>query len=262
MNGARVLVLVVALAAGGGAAYLMMKAEDPLPVAPATAPAPVSDIETVDVLVANGAIEIGQTIGPQAMRWQAWPKTAASSIYILKADKPRAVEELAGSTARASLADGEPIREEKMIKGNGSGYLAAVLPAGMRAIATPISPETGAGGFILPNDRVDVLLLRTQKSGGGEAYVAQTLLTNVRVLAIDQTVEEKNGQRVVVGKTATLALTPRNAETLALGTRLGTIALALRSLTDAQAGEGSPGETDSRTSINVVRFGQSTQLSR
>jgi pilus assembly protein CpaB len=256
MKVARVLVLVVALAAGGAAAYLMNA--DDSPPAPAPAPAPAANIDTTDVLVASGAIEIGQTIAPQAMRWQAWPTSAVSSNFILKTDKPRALEELAGSTARGSLADGEPVREEKLIKGSGAGYLAAVLPAGMRAISTPISPETGAGGFILPNDRVDVLLLRAQKSGSGEAYVAQTLLTNVRVLAIDQTVEEKNGQRVVVGKIATLALTPRNAETLALGTRQGTLALALRSLADAQSGEGAPGQNgDSRAGINVVRFGQS-----
>ncbi len=97
--------------------------------------------------------------------------------------------------------------------------MAAVLPAGMRAISTEISPETGAGGFILPNDHVDVILSRrdkeAEKAAGVEVHTSETILTNVRVLAIDQTVEEKNGQRVVVGKTATLELSPRQAETLA-----------------------------------------------
>ena len=136
------------------------------------------------------------------------------------------MEHIAGSIARGQFSAGEPIREEKLIKANGSGYLAAVLPAGMRAISTPISPETGAGGFILPNDRVDVVLIRAQKTTAGEVYSSDTILSNVRVLAIDQTVEEKNGQRVVVGKIATLALSARNAETLVLSTRLGTLALA------------------------------------
>ncbi len=114
--------------------------------------------------------------------------------------------------------------------------MAAILPAGMRAISTEISAETGAGGFILPNDHVDVILSRrdkaAEKSTGVEIHTSEIILTNVRVLAIDQTVEEKNGQRVAVGKTATLELTPQQAETLALSRQLGTISLALRSLVD------------------------------
>ena len=110
----------------------------------------------------------------------------------------------------------------------------------MRAVSTFISAETGAGGFILPNDHVDVILTRRDKdaelaNGGGEVNVSETILTNVRVLAIDQTVEEKNGQRVVVGKTATLELAPRMSERLALGHQMGTLSLALRSLVDSGA---------------------------
>ena len=123
--------------------------------------------------------------------------------------------------------------------------MAAILPSGMRAVSTEISPETGAGGFILPNDRVDVILSRRPKEDDKTATAPQptseTILTNVRVLAIDQTVEEKNGQRVVVGKTATLEIAPRQAETLTQSRQLGTLSLALRSLLDA-----SKAETDRR----------------
>jgi pilus assembly protein CpaB len=116
--------------------------------------------------------------------------------------------------------------------------MAAILPTGMRAVSTDISPETGAGGFILPNDHVDVILTRRDKdaeaaNGGTEVHTSETILSNVRVLAIDQTVEEKNGQRVVVGKTATLELSPRQSEHLALAHQLGTMSLALRSLVDS-----------------------------
>ena len=131
----------------------------------------------------------------------------------------------------------------------------------MRAISTPISPETGAGGFILPNDRVDVVLIRAQKTTAGqELYTSETILTNVRVLAIDQTVEEKNGQRVVVGKIATLALNARNAETLVLATRLGTMALALRSMADGKGADVEEAESPglARAGISVVRYGLST----
>ena len=154
------------------------------------------------------------------MRWQTWPAAAAGANFIRKNDRPDAIEQLAGSIARAPFVAGEPIREAKLIKAKGSGFMAAILPSGMRAVSTEISPETGAGGFILPNDRVDVILSRrdreAEKAAGVEVHTSETILTNVRVLAIDQTVEEKNGQRVVVGKTATLELTPRQAETLAL----------------------------------------------
>lgn len=262
MNRARILVLALALLAGGGAAYLI-KFDDP-PPPPAPVPAPAARLDTEEVLVANGDIGIGQSISQQTLRWQVWPKAAVSGAnFVVRQGRPNAAEQLAGSIARTAFANGEPIREDKLIKANGSGYMAAVLPAGMRAISTPISPETGAGGFILPNDRVDVLLIRAQKTSSGDAYSSETILTNVRVLAIDQTVEEKNGQRVVVGKIATLALNARNAETLALATRLGTLALALRSLADAgDANDSGDVSLSSRESVNVVRFGHATSASK
>ena len=147
MKAARILILGVALAAGGVAAYLVTSEEPP------SAPPPVAAVATDEVLVAGSDIGIGQAVSPQTLRWQTWPATAtASASFILKKQRPNGIEQVAGSIARAPFAAGEPIREDKLIRGNG-GYLAAVLPAGMRAISTPISPETGAGGFILPNDR-------------------------------------------------------------------------------------------------------------
>jgi len=256
MKAARILILGVALAAGGVAAYLV-QSDEPAPVA---APTPVAAVATDEVLVAGSDIGIGQAVSPQTLRWQTWPAAAtASANFILKKQRPNGMEQVAGSIARAPFASGEPIREDKLIRGNG-GYLAAVLPAGMRAISTPISPETGAGGFILPNDRVDVVLIRAQKNAAGETYSSETILTNVRVLAIDQTVEEKNGQRVVVGKIATLALNARNAETLVLATRLGTMALALRSMADGKEADADEADSPglSRAGISIVRFGQST----
>ena len=140
MKAARILILGVALAAGGVAAYLVTSEEPP----PA-APPPVAAVATDEVLVAGGDIGIGQAVSPQTLRWQTWPATAtASASFILKKQRPNAMEQIAGSIARTPFANGEPIREDKLIRGNG-GYLAAVLPAGMRAISTPISPETGAG---------------------------------------------------------------------------------------------------------------------
>jgi pilus assembly protein CpaB len=142
--------------------------------------------------------------------------------------------------------------------------MAAILPTGMRAVSTQISPENGAGGFILPNDRVDVILTRrdanAEKGGGGDARTSETVLTNIRVLAIDQNVEEKNGQKVVVGKTATLELSPAQAETLVLSQQIGSLSLALRSVTDATQKDAPVDDENSgkKNSVNVIRFGVST----
>ena len=234
MKPARIIVLVVAVAAGGVAAMLAGRSpEKEVVVAP-----PVQKIETVDVLTAKTDIAMGQIVSAAELQWQVWPLSAASANFIKRNERPEALDQLVGSIARTPFVVGEPIREAKLIKANGSGFMAAMLPSGMRALSTEISPENGAGGFILPNDRVDVILTRREREGGrggggGDSQTSETILSNVRVLAIDQTVEEKNGQRVVVGKTATLELTPRQAETLALSRQLGTLSLALRSLIDA-----------------------------
>ena len=253
MNRARIVVLSIALGAGGLAAYLASGSRE------APAPAPVAQIPTVDILVAKSDIGLGQSVKPDDLQWQAWPQ-ATSGNFISRASKADAVKEFTGSIARSPFIAGEPIREQKLVKSDGSGFMAAILPAGYRAISTEISPETGAGGFILPNDRVDVILSRRSREGdkaGNASPTSETILTNVRVLAIDQTVEEKNGQRVVVGKTATIELTPRQAESLAQSRQMGSLSLALRSLLDASKPEE---ERDDRgkSEINTVRYGVST----
>jgi len=258
MKPARIIVLVIAVVAGGIAALLAGRSDAPPP------PAPVTQLETTDVLIANSDIGLGSTVSAQDLRWQTWPAAAAGSSFIRKSNRPDAINQLVGSIARVPVSAGEPIRESKLIKATGSGYMAAILPSGMRAISVEISPETGAGGFILPNDHVDVILSRRdraqEKVTGVEAHTSEIILSNVRVLAIDQAVEEKNGQRVVVGKTATLELSPRQAETLALSRQLGTLSLALRSLVDFNS-KGQPEAADEggrRGSVNVVRFGVTT----
>ena len=254
MKPARIIVLVIAIVAGGIAALLAGRS-DPPPV-----PTPVATIETAEVLVAGSDIGLGNAVQEKDLRWQVWPAAAAGSGFIRKSERPDAMRELTGAIARAPFSAGEPIRESKLIKANGSGYMAAILPSGMRAISVEISPETGAGGFILPNDHVDVILSRrdrmAEKSAGFEVHTSEIILYNVRVLAIDQTVEEKNGQRVVVGKTATLELAPAQAETLALSRQLGTLSLALRSLVDSDKDKPESTDADGRRgSVNMVRFG-------
>ncbi len=255
MYTARIVVLTIALSAGGVAAYLVSTSDSKPPPAE-----PVAQLQTVDVLVAKSDIGLGQTVQPEDMQWQTWPATTTSNTFIRRNERPDATTQIAGSIARAPFIAGEPIRELKLVKPNGSGFMAAILPTGMRAISTEISPETGAGGFILPNDRVDVILSKRDKNpdrSGADIIVSEIILPNIRVLAIDQAPKEKDGQNTVIGKTVTLELRPEQAETLARARQSGTLSLALRSIADVSLVENTTDEQAPKqgASINVVRYG-------
>src|SRR5450432_2436455 len=255
MNTARIVVLTIALGAGGVAAYLASGSDKTLPAEP------VAQLQTVDVLVAKSDIGLGQTVKPEDMQWQSWPAATASNSFIRRPERADATTQIAGSIARAPFIAGEPIREAKLVKAVGSGFMAAILPSGMRAISTEISAETGAGGFILPNDRVDVILSKRDKNpdkAGPDLVNSEIILSNVRVLAIDQAPKEKDGQNAVVGKTVTLELKPEQAETLARARQTGTLALALRSIADLNVVETKSSDPRKSDNINVVRYGVSS----
>jgi pilus assembly protein CpaB len=259
MNIARIIVLTIALGAGGVAAYLA-SGSDSKPTAPAE---PVAQLQIVDVLVAKSDIGLGQTLTSSDMIWQSWPSATTSSTFIRRNDRPDATNQIAGSIARAPFIAGEPIREAKLIKADGSGFMAAILPTGYRAVSTEISPETGAGGFILPNDRVDVLLTRREKNwqqpSAPDFVHAEIVLANIRVLAIDQTPKEKEGANNVVGRTVTLELKPEQTATLAASRQAGTLSLSLRSIADANQVEITPDDRARRSNVNVVRYGVTNQ---
>ena len=257
MNTARIVVLTIALGAGGIAAYLASGSRE------TAAPAPVAQLPTVEVLVAKSEIGLGQSVKPDDLQWQTWP-TATSGNFISKASKADAIKEITGSIARSPFIAGEPIREQKLVRADGSGFMAAILPAGFRAISTEISPETGAGGFILPNDRVDVILSKREKNPdtkGPDLTTSEIILTNVRVLAIDQAPKEKEGTSSMVGKTATLELKPEQAETLARARQSGTLTLALRSIVDVTAVEKVEEQVSKNDGLNVIRYGVALQQS-
>jgi pilus assembly protein CpaB len=264
MRRSRIIVLVVALAAGAVAAMLASGNRTPeAPKAPAPPPPPLA---TVDVLVAKTDLGTGQVVGEGDVGWQTWPAASATASFIRKTDRPEAMKDFVGAIVRTPIAAGEPVRDSKVVVAKGGGFLAAILPHGMRAISLDVSPETGAGGFILPNDHVDVVLTHRDRAGeknsNVEKYISETILRNVRVLAVDQAVEEKQGQKVVVGKTATIELDPQQAETLALSRQIGTISLTLRSLLDSQSPTPENGEAHEEKEargINTVRYGVSTQ---
>jgi len=265
MKPARLIVLGIALAAGGVAAMLASGIRLPVE-APKQAPPP-PPLATVDVLIAKADLNTGQVVGDGDVGWQTWPAASTGSGFIKKNDRPDAIKDFVGAVVRVQIAAGEPIRDSKVVAAKGGGFMAAILPHGMRAISLDIAADTDAGGFILPNDHVDVLLTRRDKVAeriaGVEKYLSETVLRNVRVLAIDQSVEEKEGQKVVVGKTATIELDPQQAETLALSHQLGTLSLTLRSLLDSQSPTPEGGQTndDDRGArgVDTVRYGVTTQ---
>jgi len=256
MKTAQIAVLSIALGAGGIAAYLARGTDDK----PQAIVQPVANLPTVEVLIAKNEIGLGQSVKPDDLQWQTWPAAAASGAFIKRGERPDANKQIAGMIARAPFIAGEPIREPKLVKADGSGFMAAILPGGMRAISTEISAETGAGGFILPNDRVDVILTRRDKAaekGAPDIINSEIILPNVRVLAIDQAPKEKEGQNALVGRTVTLELKPEQAETLARARQTGTLALALRSIADINMAENNEEDAAPKkgASINVVRYG-------
>jgi pilus assembly protein CpaB len=164
------------------------------------------------------------------VRWQEWPKSAVDSTFLTRESVPDVVKYSEKAVVRAPLVAGEPLTNDKVVQSDSAGFMAATLTPGMRAVSIGITTETGAGGFILPNDRVDVMKTDIA-SENPRRYRTTTVLENVRVLSVDQTSGEDNkGQKYVVGKTATLELTPAQAQLIARVSASGTITLALRSL--------------------------------
>lgn len=213
---------------------------------------------TTQVLVAKTEIGLGQIAGPESFRWQDWPQSAISSAYIQRSARPNAIRDLTGAVARVPMLPGEPITAMKLVKAGDGGVLAAILPSGMRAISTRIKEETSVGRLILPNDHVDVILTQRRRGrSGSDDYISDTLFRNVRVLAIGQLIEAKEGKKLAEGNTATLELTPRQTELLALANSMGEISLALRSIADIEttSKDKDSGSDKRNTSIRVLRYG-------
>jgi pilus assembly protein CpaB len=263
MKAARIVIMAGALAAATGAGFIAMSlANRPAPQQEA-APAPT--IETEEVLVAAGDIALGTALSADKVRWREWPKDGMSPEFLTRTTAPDAADTMKGSIARSGFFDGEPIREAKLVRSD-RGYMSAILPSGQRAVATNISTATSAGGFILPNDHVDVIMTRPLEGGDAGQYVTETILQNVRVLAIDQTIEEQDGKPVVVGETATLQLTQRQAEVLTVAQQMAArLAMTLRSVSDAREDQTDAayhliGGDRGKGTVRLIRFGNSKDI--
>jgi pilus assembly protein CpaB len=244
----RIVILIAAVVAGSVAAWMALALRSEPTVVTEVKPAPAP---TQDVLVASADIGLGERLTKQNMRWQPWPDTALNPTFISRAARPDALETLAGSLVRNHMTAGEPIREVNLAPLN-AGFLSVRLPPGRRAVAVPISAQNTAGGFILPNDRVDVILTVTHENS---EPVSRTVLRNILVLAIDQTIDGRTKDEkaaAIVGKTATLELDPPQVEILTAAEVQGTLSLALRSAADNSE---SPGRIEASQSVRFFKLG-------
>jgi pilus assembly protein CpaB len=263
MNKAQIAVLAVAVAAGG-AAFMMMNGSTPPAETPVAAPTPVN-IE--QVLVATRDLPYGTELADPDMNWVDWPKSSVPPGALAKSESPNAKEDIKSSYVRIPISGGEPIRKERLVKGVTAGLMSTMVSPGKRAIAIDVTVNNTAGGFILPNDRVDVLRTfrdtEATKDLGHEVYSSELVLANVRVLAMGQTVEKKGGEAVVTGSTATLELDPHQAELVLLAQRTGQLVLSLRPITDAIAKGASaeaPNDSSGDDTLTVIRHGVSANM--
>src|SRR5438105_7350593 len=256
-----ILFLVAILLAGGTAMLVRSWLAQQRTVEAEAAPMPPPPAQK-SVLVARSAIARGQILKPTDLAWQTWPDGGLDRAYIQKGAKT--IEDIAGWVARDPFGPGEPITESKVVAPGSRGFLAAVLSPGMRAVSVPVSHTCGISGFVLPGDQVDILIthsLADNSSGKADAKhhtAAETVLHDVRVIGIDQKLDNKGGE-AVVAKTATLEVTPKQSEIIAVASEIGKLSLSLRSLT------ASPGETsaaDSAAEAGSGTFSLGSEVSR
>jgi pilus assembly protein CpaB len=246
---ARTLILfLVALVLAGGTGLLVRSwlaqratVAEAAPVAPPAAPQKL-------VLVARGGLARGQILKPADLAWQAWPETGIGRGYIQGGTKT--IEDFAGWVAREPFVAGEPISEAKIVSPGSRGFLAAVLRPGMRAVSVPVTATSGISGFVFPGDQVDILVSETLPGIGNTAAQkgAETVLHDVRVIAVDQKLDGKAGE-ALVAHNVTLEVTAKQGEVIAVASEMGKLSLSLRSLVAASAEDG---PSDSRDSTGTL----------
>jgi len=258
MNTQRIIVLGIALVAAGGAALLVRGMLGGGAQVAAAKPAP--QLAMSEVLVANVNLTPGHKLLVEQIRWEKWPSASVDPSFITQDSASNEDQLVKNTVVRAPVLPGQPITRTALVHGDATGFMAATLTQGMRAISFSISTDSSAGGFILPNDRVDVILTRKPEGNGGRS-IAKTILSNVRVLAVDQVYRQEKDTRTVIGKTATVELAPEQAEAIAAAAQSGLISLALRPLSDGVADNDDKAAPKKRTvasydgAVSVIRYG-------
>lgn len=288
MSAVRLFILVIAAIAAIALAFVVRGAFAPKKAAPeAVAVAAPVATPSVRVLVAKRDLPIGTRLVAGDMGWQDWPAAGLSPAFTTDGAPPAvapggaagaakavanaagglfgdaAIKSLESAVVREAFVAGEPIVARKIVKAGEGNYMSVVLAPGMRAMSVPVTVDTGAGGFILPGDRVDVLL--TKGAGEDKGLVTESILRNVRVLAIDQTASAAADAQSLVGAVATLEIAAGDTEMIAQAQASakagGTLALALRSYTDAGAPTTRGSSASGRgAGVRVWRAGQASEV--
>jgi pilus assembly protein CpaB len=262
MRPARIILLLVALVAGSLAAFLVTRGGR----APATTTEVVTQVveeAKTQILVAKAPIGVGERLTDERLEWQDWPQGALRPEYVTIATMPDAPTQLTGAVARFEFFPGEPIREAKLVRAD-QGYLSAVLAPGKRGVSVTVTAASSAGGFVVPNDHVDVLL--TTSSAVGQT--SEVILANVRVLAIGKrlgemgvtggdetgTAESPTPMTFDNATIATLELDPAQAETLVNASTRGQLSLTLRSVADFNRTDAGPSSTNQ--AVRLIRAGK------
>jgi pilus assembly protein CpaB len=265
MNTQRLVVLCIALVSAGGAAFMvrsMLGGGTPA-VQAAPAPAPIAMSE---VLVASSNLQPGQALMPEQVRWEKWPTSSVDASFITHSSAVSEDAAVKGTVVRQPILAGQPITANAIVHADAAGFMAAMLSPGMRAVSIQITTESGAGGFILPNDRVDVILTRKMPgmNGGREYSVSQTILSNIRVLAVDQTFAQQKDTKTVLAKTATVEISPEQTIVISTAASAGQLSLALRPLGDNDkvadlastlSDRKKKQALDATGPVNVIRYG-------
>lgn len=286
MSPVRLIILLIAAGAAIGAVFLVRSMQAPAPAVaaadiPAAAPVPV-EIPLKQILVANNTIPAGKFVSLDDLKWQGWPADAQMDSFIDQEKEAEALEKMVGAVARFDIVKGEPITKTKLQHPGTAGFMSVMLTPGMRAVSIEIETETAAGGFIQPNDRVDVIVTReienaTPSSSALAGIRSDLILSNIRVLAIDHVYgtppneggdeEVRTGQgAVIVGSRATLELSERDATLVNTARKAGDISLTLRSIADMSAPQGATGAgrvyrdgvSQDAEGVRVYRYGTET----
>ena len=287
MSPVRLIILLIAAGAAIGAVFLVRSVQSPAPAAAAAestvaaAPVPV-EIPLKQILVANATIPAGKFVSLDDLKWQGWPADSQMESFIDQEKEPEALEKMVGAVARFDIVAGEPVTRTKLQHPGTAGFMSVMLTPGMRAVSIEIETETAAGGFIQPNDRVDVIVTREVENTSGNSNALQgirsdLILSNIRVLAIDHVYgtpvaegaeeEVRTGQgAVIVGSRATLELTERDATLVNTARKAGELSLTLRSIADLSAPQGATntgrmyrdGVSQDAEGVRVYRYGTET----
>jgi len=246
-----IILIVVALAIAGVTAFLVNRFLSETEEAASHVVPEIVAEQTVDILVAADTLPVGKIVRDENLRWQRWPENAINPSYIVKGstDGTQEISDFVGSAVRIEMVAGEPIVAAKVFRRGEAGFLSGVLTPGMRAVTISVSAQTGTGGFVLPGDKIDVVVVFSAEvvnpvtGDTQDHYVSETVLEDIRVLAVDQKVAfDTNTEAAIetladVVETVTLEVTPNQAQAIAVADSMGRLSLSLRSQVEGEIAE-------------------------